>query len=78
MIYSGAGRYTLPVCSCKTFSLINPSYDYLLDVLAVLVQSGGADALQLPAREGRLQDVRRIDGALRRARAHQRVHLVDH
>ena len=49
----------------------------LLDVLAVLVQGGGADGLQLAARQRRLQDVGRVDGALGRAGAHQRVQLVD-
>ncbi len=50
----------------------------LLDVLAVLVQSSGADALQLTACQRGLQDVGRVDRALRRSRADQRVHLVDH
>src|SRR5216683_862462 len=49
----------------------------LLDVLAVLVQRGRADALNLAARQGGLQDVGGIDGAFRRSRAHQRVELVD-
>src|SRR3954465_2810314 len=34
-----------------------------LEVLAVLVERGGADRLQLPAREGRLEDARGVDGA---------------
>src|SRR6202035_5553612 len=49
----------------------------LLDVLAVLVQGGGADALDLAARQGGLEDVGGIDRSFRRARAHQRVKLVD-
>src|SRR5581483_1113148 len=49
----------------------------LLDVLAVLVERRRADAPQLAAREHRLEHVRRVDGALRRARADDRVELVD-
>ena len=49
----------------------------LLDVLAELVERGGADALQLAARQRRLQDVGRVDGALGSAGAHERVQLVD-
>ena len=49
----------------------------LLDVLAVLVERRRADGAQLAAREHRLQQVRRVDGALRRARADDRVQLVD-
>ena len=49
----------------------------LLDVLAVLVERGGADAAQLAAGERRLQHVGRVHGALGRARADQRVQLVD-
>ena len=48
-----------------------------LDVLAVVVQGGGADGLQLAAGEGGLEDVGRVDGALGGARADQHVHLVD-
>ena len=48
-----------------------------LDVLAVLVERGGADALQLAAGERRLEDVGRVDRALGRARADERVQLVD-
>ena len=36
----------------------------LLDVLAVLLRRRGTDDLDLSAREGRLQDARRVDGAL--------------
>ena len=49
----------------------------LLDVLAVLVERRRADAAQLAAREHRLQQVRRVDGALGRACADDRVQLVD-
>ena len=48
-----------------------------LDVLAVLVERRGADALQLAAGERRLEDVGGIDGALGGARADERVELVD-
>jgi hypothetical protein len=50
----------------------------LLDVLPVLVERRRADALELAARERGLQDVGRVDRALGRARADQRVHFVDH
>ena len=49
----------------------------LLDVLAVLVERGRADGAELAAREHRLQHVRRVDGALGRAGADDRVQLVD-
>ena len=49
----------------------------LLDVLAVLVEGRGADALQLAARQRRLQDVGRVDRALGRAGTDQRVQLID-
>ena len=49
----------------------------LLDMLAVLVERGGADAVQLAARQRRLQQVRRVHRAVRLAGADQRVHLVD-
>ena len=49
----------------------------LLDVLAELVERGGADALDLATSERRLQDVGGVDGAFGRARAHQGVELVD-
>ena len=48
-----------------------------LDVLAVLVERGRADALQLAARERRLEDVGGVDRAFGRARADERVQLVD-
>ena len=49
----------------------------LLDVLAVLVERRRADGAQLAAREHRLQHVGGVDRALRRARADDRVQLVD-
>ena len=49
----------------------------LLEVLAVLVAGGGADRLQLAAGEHRLEDRGRVDRALGRAGADQRVQLVD-
>ena len=49
----------------------------LLEVLAVLVERGGADRLQLAAGEHRLEDAGRVDRALGRARTHERVQLVD-
>jgi hypothetical protein len=49
----------------------------LLDVLAVLVDRGGADDVQLAAGERRLQHVRGVHGALGRSRADDRVQLVD-
>ena len=48
-----------------------------LDVLAVLVERGGADALQLAARQRRLEDVGGVDGAFGRAGTDERVQLVD-
>ena len=48
-----------------------------LDVLAELVERRRADALELAAGERRLQDVRRVDGALGRTRSDERVQLVD-
>ena len=49
----------------------------LLQVLTVLVEGGGADHLDLATGQRRLQDGGGIDGALGRARADERVHLVD-
>ena len=49
----------------------------LFDVLLVFVERGGADAAQFAARQRRFQQVGGVDGALGRARAHQRVQLVD-
>src|SRR5438876_796180 len=49
----------------------------LLDVLAVLVERGRADRVQLAAGEHRLQEVRGVDRALGRAGADDGVELVD-
>ena len=49
----------------------------LLDVLAILVERGGADAVQLAARQRRLQQVAGIHGALGLAGADDGVQLVD-
>ena len=49
----------------------------LLDVLAVLVGRGGADDLNLTARQRRLQDGGGVERALGRARADEGVQLVD-
>ncbi len=49
----------------------------LLDMLLVLVERGGADAVQLAARQRRLQQVGRIHRAVGLAGADQRMHLVD-
>ena len=49
----------------------------LLDVLAVLVERGGADALDLAAGQGRLEHVGGVDGPFGAAGAHQGVQLVD-
>ena len=49
----------------------------LLQVLAVFVDGGGADDLNLAARQRRLEDGGGIDGALGRTRADKRVHLID-
>ena len=49
----------------------------LFNILAVLLKRRRADDLQLAAAERRLEDVRRVDRALGRARADDRVQLVD-
>ena len=49
----------------------------LLDVLAVFVHRGGADALQFSAGESGLDDVGSVHGAFGRAGADQGVKLVD-
>ena len=46
-------------------------------MLAVLVEGGGADAVQLAARQRRLEHVAGVHGALGRARADHGVQLVD-
>ena len=49
----------------------------LLEVLAVLVDGGRADHLDLAARQRRLEDRGGVDRAFGRAGADERVHLVD-
>jgi hypothetical protein len=49
----------------------------LLDVLAVLVEGRRADGLQLAAGQHRLEDRRRVDGALGGTRTDEGVDLVD-
>ena len=49
----------------------------LLNVLAVFVERGGADAVQFTARQRRLQQVGGVHRTVGLARSHQRVHLVD-
>jgi hypothetical protein len=49
----------------------------LLDVLLVLVERRRADRAQLAAGQHRLEQVGGVDGALRRARAHDGVQLVE-
>ena len=58
---------------------LEPAFErgILLDVLAVLVERGGANRVELAAREHRLEHVRRVNRALGRARADHGVQLVD-
>ena len=49
----------------------------LLDMLAIFVERGRADAVQFAAGEGGLEQVRRVHRAFAFARADQGVHLVD-
>ncbi len=49
----------------------------LLDIFAILVQRRRADAMQLAARQHRLEQVARIHAALGFARAHNGMQLVD-
>ena len=48
-----------------------------LDVLAVVVERGGADALELTTGQRRLQDVGCVDRTFGRARTDERVELID-
>ena len=59
--------------------LLEPAVEraVLLDVLAVFVERRRADALQLAARERRLEHVRGVERARGAARADDRVQLVD-
>ena len=47
------------------------------NVLSVLIQRRGPDALNLAARQGRLQHIRGIDGSLRGPGADQRMEFID-
>ena len=49
----------------------------LLDVFAIFIQRGRADGPQLAPRQRRLQHIRSIDGAFRRACPYQGVQLID-
>ena len=49
----------------------------LFDVLAVFVERGGADAVQLAARQHGLQQIAGVHGAFGLARADHGVQLVD-
>src|SRR5208283_2820469 len=49
----------------------------LLDMLAILIQRGRANTMQFTARQHRLEQIRRVHRAFRRARANDRVQLVD-
>ena len=49
----------------------------LLDMLAVLIKRRRAHAMQLAPCQGGLEQVGRVHGAIRLARAHKRMHLVD-
>ena len=49
----------------------------LFNILPVFVQGGGADAVELPSGQQRLQQVAGIHGALGLARSHDGVKLVD-
>ena len=49
----------------------------LLDILPVLVEGGGADAVQLAPGQHGLEQVARVHGALGLARAHDGVQLID-
>src|SRR5579863_1588167 len=48
-----------------------------LDGLAIFTGGGCADALDLPARQSRLQNVGGVERTFRRTRAHQRVQLIN-
>ena len=63
---------------CDTHGLKAPlERRVLFNILAVLLKRRRADDLQLAAAECGLEDVRRVDRALGRARADDRVQLVD-
>ena len=68
-------------CDVRLLDLdrLEPAFErsVLLEVLAVLVDGGGPDGLQLAAGQHRLQDRGGVDRALGRARTDQGVELVD-
>ena len=49
----------------------------LFDVFAVLIQGGGADAMQIAARQRRLKHIARVHGAFGLTGPHHGVQLVD-
>ena len=49
----------------------------LFDMLAIFVERGRTDAMELAPRESRLQEVRCVHRAIRLAGANERVHFVD-
>ena len=49
----------------------------LLDMLAILIERGRADAMQFAARQGGLQEIRSVHRAIRLAGPDERMHLVD-
>ena len=49
----------------------------LFDVLAILVEGSGSDAVQFASSQGRLQHIARIHGALGLAGAHHGVQFID-
>ena len=49
----------------------------LFDILAVLVEGGGADAVELAPGQHGLEEIARVHGALGLAGAHDGVQLVD-
>ncbi len=48
-----------------------------LDILAIFVERGGSDGLQLAARKSRLEDIGRIETALRRTGTDDGVYFID-
>src|SRR5437764_66670 len=68
---------SLTYLSLSFFSLSRKQGGVLLDVLAVLVEGRGADALDLTAGQGGLENVGGVDGPLGGACADQGVELID-
>ena len=63
--------------STMTFWKATLERGVLLEVLAVLVERGGADGLEFATGEHRLEDRRSVDGALGGTGTHEGVDLVD-